>query len=104
MNAIPILEEDFKLNILYADPSPVNYISPVDASSWPEGLDKQILLGVFNVDKLNIYNDTQNGGDGFFDFVPGITIDSEYGRIIFTSVEPFGEFLFDKLKNSQGSS
>jgi len=102
--AFRLTEEDFKLNILYTDPSPINYISPVDKSSWPEGLDKQILLGVFNVDKLNIYNDSQNGGDGFFDFVPGITIDSEYGRIIFTSVEPFGEFLFDKLKNPQGSS
>lgn len=102
--AYRLSEEDFKLNILYADPSPINYITPVDKTAWPEGLDKQILLSVFNVDKLNIYNDSQNGGDGFFDFVPGVTIDSEYGRIIFTSVEPFGKHLFDKLKNAQGSS
>lgn len=102
--AFRLSEEDFKLNILYTDPSPVNYISPVDKTIWPQGLDKKILLNVFNVDKLDIYNDTQNGGDGFFDFVPGVTVDSEYGRIIFTSVEPFGNFLFNKLKNSQGSS
>ena len=50
------------------------------------------------LDKLNYTNDPQQGGDGFFDFIPGITIDAQYGRIIFTNVEPFGKLLFDKLK------
>jgi hypothetical protein len=27
---------------------------------------------------------TQTGGDGFFDFVQGITVDSQNGRLIFT--------------------
>jgi cell surface protein SprA len=39
------------------------------------------LLKVFNLDKLN-YNDPQTGGDGFFDFVQGITVDSQNGRLI----------------------
>lgn len=30
----------------------------------------------------------------------GITIDEQNGRIIFTSVEPFGEYLFDKLSTN----
>ncbi|MDG1870568.1 MAG: cell surface protein SprA, partial [Flavobacterium sp.] len=43
--------------------------------------------------------DPQNGGDGFFDFLSGLTIDSQNGRIIFTTKEPFGELLFSKLKD-----
>jgi cell surface protein SprA len=33
-------------------------------------------------------------------FYPGITIDSQNGRIIFTTKEPFGELLFSKLSNT----
>jgi cell surface protein SprA len=56
------------------------------------------LLKVFNLDKLN-YNNDQTGGDGF-DFVQGITVDSQNGRLIFTTKEPFGELLFSKLSNT----
>ncbi len=95
--AFQLLQEDFKLNILYTDPSPINYITPVDEATWPAGLEEQILLDVFNFDRLNIYNDPQNGGDGFFDYMPGITIDQQNGNIIFTKVEPFGEHLYNLL-------
>ena len=95
--AFEMMQEDFRMNILYVDPSPVNYISPVEEATWPAGLEEQILLDVFNFDRLNIYNDPQNGGDGFFDFLPGITVDIQNGRIIFTKVEPFGEYLYDLL-------
>ena len=43
------------------------------------------LLKVFDLDKLNYNNDPQAGGDGFFDFLPGLTIDSQNGRIIFST-------------------
>lgn len=96
--AYQLNQEDFKLNILYSDPTPRNYITPVDPNAgWPSGLEDQILLNVFNLDRLNTYNDVQPGGDGFFDYVEGITVDSQSGRIIFTKVEPFGEYLFEKL-------
>ncbi|MBO6829285.1 MAG: cell surface protein SprA [Muricauda sp.] len=96
--AYQLSQEDFKLNILYSDPTPRNYITPVDPNAgWPSGLEDQILLNVFNLDRLNIYNDVQAGGDGFFDYVEGITVDSQSGRIIFTKVEPFGEYLFERL-------
>src|SRR5690606_35567724 len=61
------------------------------------------LLRVFNVDKLNYNNDPVQGGDGFFDFLPGITVDAQNGRVIFTTVEPFGEYLFNKLSNNPAS-
>ncbi|NNM17154.1 MAG: cell surface protein SprA [Croceitalea sp.] len=96
--AFQLSQEDFKLNILYSDPTPRNYITPVDANiGWPQGLEERILLNVFNLDRLNIYNDVQAGGDGFFDYIPGITVDTQTGRIIFTKVEPFGKYLFDQL-------
>lgn len=99
--AFQLSQEDFKLNILYSDPTPRNYITPVDPNvGWPdtpEPLEERILLDVFNLDRLNIYNDVQPGGDGFFDFVPGITVNTQNGQIIFTKVEPFGEFLFNLL-------
>ncbi|WP_419197719.1 T9SS outer membrane translocon Sov/SprA [Maribacter cobaltidurans] len=98
--AFRLSEDDFKMNILYSDPTPRNYITPViegPGSGWPEGLEERILLDVFNLDRLNVYNDLQPGGDGFFDFYPGITVDIQGGRIIFTKVEPFGEYLYETL-------
>ncbi|NNJ87945.1 MAG: cell surface protein SprA, partial [Eudoraea sp.] len=99
--AFQLSEDDFKLNILYSDPTPRNYITPVDPNTgWPttpKPLEDRILLDVFNLDRLNVYRDVQPGGDGFFDFVPGITVNTQGGQIIFTKVEPFGEYLFDLL-------
>lgn len=95
--AFRLSQDDFKLNILYEDPTPRNYITPVDNASWPTGLEEDILLKLFNLDRLNVYNDLQPGGDGFFDFVQGLTINTDGGEIIFTSVEPFGEYLYEKL-------
>ena len=100
--AFRLSQDDFKMNILYSDPTPRNYITPVEegpGSGWPEGLEERILLNVFNLDRLNVYNDIQPGGDGFFDFVAGQTIDIQGGRIIFTKVEPFGQFLYEQLQN-----
>ena len=98
--AFQLSEDDFRLNILYTDPSPINYLTPVDSSLWPEELDNEVLLNTMDLDRLNAYKDLVPQGDGFFDYLPGITIDPRYGRIIFTKVEPFGKFLFDILKNT----
>jgi cell surface protein SprA len=66
-------------------------------------MDNRVLLNTFNLDQLNFYQDPQPEGDGFFDYIPGITIEAQYGRIIFPNVEPFGEYLFELLDdpNSQ---
>jgi len=101
--AFRLSQEDFKLNILYSDPTPRNYITPVEegpGTGWPNGFQERILLDVFNLDRLNSYNDVQPGGDGFFDFVPGLTVNTQNGLIIFTKTEPFGEFLFNTLGNT----
>jgi len=100
--AYQLQQEDFRLNILYTDPSPLNYITQSGVTPLPADVADTPLLKVFNVDKLNYTNDPQDGGDGFFDFVPGVTIDTQSGRIIFTTKEPFGEHLFSKLNTSSG--
>jgi cell surface protein SprA len=101
--AYQLSQEDFKLNIFYNEASPLNYITPVQGTPFPtpgpneDPLQETPLLRVFNLDKLNFNNDPQTNGDGFFDFVPGITVIPQNGKIIFTSAEPFGEYLFNKL-------
>lgn len=56
---------DFKLDIFYSNPSPLNYLQPFDESSWPQNLDKVRLLNVFDLDKLDSNGNLSDGGDGF---------------------------------------
>lgn len=109
-NGYQLSQEDFTMNVLYTDPSPLNYITPTPGLDLP-GLNAgeadvkdTPLLRVFNMDRLTYAGDPQNNGDGFFDFVPGKTIDQQNGRVIFTTVEPFGKLLFDKLGTNTGNS
>ncbi|MBE9490308.1 MAG: cell surface protein SprA [Bacteroidetes bacterium] len=101
--AFQLSRDDFKLNIFYTETSPLNFITPVDGTPFPtpgpneDPLEETPLLRVFNLDKLNFNNDPQINGDGFFDFVPGITVIQQNGKIIFTNTEPFGKYLFDAL-------
>ncbi|MFV9552338.1 cell surface protein SprA [Algibacter sp. PT7-4] len=109
--AYNLSQDDFTLNIFYNEASPLNFISPVGASfeldingnpvtgSTPSDdlIENSPLLRVFNLDKLNFNNDPQSRGDGFFDFVPGITVIPQNGKIVFTSAEPFGEYLYNVL-------
>ncbi|WP_372936164.1 cell surface protein SprA, partial [Seonamhaeicola sp.] len=109
--AYNLSQDDFTLNIFYNESSLLNYITPVGGSfdldingnpvsgSTPEEdlIENVPLLRVFNLDKLNYNNDPQANGDGFFDYYPGITVIPDNGKIIFTSAEPFGEYLYNVL-------
>ena len=102
--AYQLSQEDFKLNIFYNETSTLNFISPVSGTSFPlpsaneDPINEIPLIRLFNFDRLNFNNDPQNKGDGFFDFVPGITVVPQNGKIIFTKVEPFGSYLFETLR------
>ncbi|WP_460220027.1 T9SS outer membrane translocon Sov/SprA [Psychroserpens sp. MEBiC05023] len=108
--AFQLDQEDFRLNIFYTEASPLNYIAPVEGTTFPpfenntpfdNSDDSEIidtpLIRLFHLDRLNFNNDPQAGGDGFFDFVPGLTVLTQNGKIIFTKVEPFGRYLYDIL-------
>ncbi|MGB3591875.1 MAG: cell surface protein SprA, partial [Nonlabens sp.] len=109
LNGSQLTQEDFRLNIFYQYPPELNYITAAPGNGMsaavplPADVDQTTLIKVFNLDRLNQQGDPQPSGDGFFDYVPGLTVDPENGRIIFTTVEPFGRHIFDKLDNTPGS-
>ncbi len=106
LGAFDLEQDGFRMNIVYADPSPLNFITPVEGAPLPNAfgaenpLESNTLLQLFNLDRLTSFGDPQVGGDGFFDFVPGTTVHTRNGSIIFTTVEPFGESLFNQLRIS----
>ena len=80
-------KKDFVLNVLYQDDKTGNSINYI-----PEGsLANKILLQVMGLDNLNSQLDRQP--DGFFDFIDGITVMVNRGKIIFPEIEPFGSHL-----------
>jgi len=108
--AFQLSQEDFRLNIFYTEASPVNYIKPVEGTPFPPfnnntptntaddtEINETPLIRLFHLDRLNFNNDPQERGDGFFDYVEGMTVLSQNGKIIFTKSEPFGRYLFDVL-------
>ncbi|MDR0386151.1 MAG: cell surface protein SprA [Prevotellaceae bacterium] len=98
LNAYMLKPENFELNILYEDSqlgTSVPYIS-----DGP--IDKQPLISVLNLDKVNLNGDAYP--DGVFDFVQGVTIDANRGMIIFPVLEPFGDFLEKQFKGDPAAS
>lgn len=99
LNSNQINSENFLLNVYLRDAQngKVNYLPGTAVQDTN-------LLKLFNWDRLNMNNDLQqNGattGDGIFDFVNGITIDPENGKIIFTKAKPFGAYLQNVLGSS----
>lgn len=85
-----VSKENFILNILYQDPGggEIRYI--------PEGPKKGTpYLTLLNLDRLNAQNEPSP--DGMFDFVEGMTINTQQGKIIFPVLEPFGNDLAASL-------
>ncbi len=79
--------KDFQMNVLYQDDKTGNSINYL-----PEGrLADKILLQVMGLDNLNSQLDRES--DGYFDFIDGITIMSDKGKIVFPVIEPFGSHL-----------
>ncbi|WP_246594267.1 cell surface protein SprA [Pontibacter populi] len=93
LDATQVNRENFQLRIVYKDDQSGVDISALTDQSPIQGVP---LVEVFNLDNVNTNNDRPN--DGNFDFLPGITIDPETGRIYFPEVEPFGDYLRDKLQ------
>lgn len=101
IGAYQVDQTGFKLNVYYNNPE-TSVLSPI--FPYP-GLDKDQIITLVGMDRMNVNN--QHFSDGLFDFVPiiyndqkaetGGTINTKNGRIVFTTVEPFGRTLHDKL-------
>jgi cell surface protein SprA len=88
-----VQKDKFRLDILYQSDTAGVYINAI-----PEGnIANQILLRVMNLDRLDANNEPHP--NGFFDFVEEYTIQTDYGRIIFPVVEPFGSHLRKAIGN-----
>jgi cell surface protein SprA len=87
--------KDFMLNVLYQDDKTGNSINYL-----PEGkLENQILLKVMGLDNLNSQLDRES--DGYFDFVPDVTVMVDRGKVIFPVIEPFGSHLRTMINDSK---
>ncbi len=100
LDAGQVDQDGFILNIYYRDAQTggkVNYLPNTSVQDTN-------LLKLLNWDRLNVNGDLQNNGgvlgDGIFDFVNGITIRPELGKLIYTKVEPFGSYMASLVGNN----
>lgn len=90
-----IQKQGFQMRVIYKDD-----LTGIDNPNLQESsLQNQPLIRVLGLDRLNPANDIQP--DGNFDFVEGITIDTQTGRIFFPTLEPFGKSLAEKFNASE---
>jgi len=99
LGSFQVQRENFRLNVIYTDNSDglvkINYL-PVPVSET--ALSGRPLIQVLGLDKLDGRNDPF--ADGIFDFIDGVTINSNTGRIIFPVREPFGSYIRTQFVNS----
>lgn len=87
LNATQIEPLGFQFRVVYRDDR-----TGIDNPSLQEGeLANEPLVRLLGLDQLNQNNDPQP--DGNFDFVEGVTINSDLGIIIFPVLQPFGNHL-----------
>ena len=91
LGATSINSDKFELYVTYRNDS-----VGTDMQYLNEGaINGKQLIRVLNLDRLDQKHNVSP--DGRFDFLDGITIQSSTGKIIFPELEPFGDFLADKL-------
>jgi cell surface protein SprA len=100
LNVNQLSRENFQLRVIYRDDR-----TGIDNPQLQEGsttLRERQLIEIMGLDKLNPVNDPQR--DGNFDFVEGITINTQTGLIIFPYLEPFREALREAFDDQPNES
>lgn len=94
LNVNQLSPEDFQLRVIYRDDA-----SGVDNPQLQEGniARNRQLIEIMGMDRLNPLNDPP--GDGNFDFIQGLTVNTDLGLIIFPRLQPFKEPLAEALKD-----
>ncbi|SOS58155.1 T9SS outer membrane translocon Sov/SprA [Tenacibaculum finnmarkense] len=105
LGAFPLQREGFRIELLYRDDQTGTLQNTLqnaetDKNDADKAVRKKTLLRIFNLDKLDQSEYAVPKGDGFFDYVDGITVNSERGYVIFPEPEPFGNGLKDALTNA----
>jgi cell surface protein SprA len=89
---------DFNLNVKFQEPSlgTKNYVPFGDKNQGAP------IISLLNLDRLDKQLDPQP--DGIFDYVEGYTVISQYSRIVFPVLEPFGRDLASQIYNTVPST
>ncbi|MGZ8506038.1 MAG: T9SS outer membrane translocon Sov/SprA [Bacteroidia bacterium] len=94
LGAYQVQPTDFRLQVIYADDQ-----SGADLNYIPEAEEPQLngkpILRVLNLDRYNTQQEPKP--DGNFDYLEGVTINSNNGRVVFPVLEPFGKNLAEKF-------
>ena len=96
LGAFPLKQDGFRFEIQYRDDQ-TGIPSNVLQNAQTAGISNLPLLQVFKLDQLD--QSQFRSPDGFFDYVEGITVNSENGFVFFPEPEPFGNDLEDALTN-----
>ncbi|WP_231961652.1 T9SS outer membrane translocon Sov/SprA [Urechidicola croceus] len=92
LGAYQMSRDGFRFELLYRDDAtgvPTNILQNAETT----GITDRTLLNIFSLDRLDQNQFTIDEGDGYFDYVEGLTINSQDGYVIFPKAEPFGESL-----------
>jgi len=85
LNAMQISPQNFKMNISRLDDK-----SGIQKEVMEEGQNTKSKLWIQVLDLDNLDAQQNKQPDGYFDYLEGITIDSNNGILIFPTLEPFG--------------
>ena len=98
LQAYQLQKEGFRFELLYANDAtgvPLNSLQNAQTA----GVSDRTLLNLFDIDRLDSNQIILPEGDGYFDYVQGITIFPDKGFMMFPKVQPFGSFIASKLSN-----
>ena len=101
LGAYPLRNEGFRFELLYRDDE-TGILQNTLQNASDGDIKKKPLMQIFHIDRLDQSQNQITGGDGYFDFVEGSTVNSEKGYIIFPDPEPFGSnsYLDSELINA----
>ena len=96
LGAYPLTQDGFRFEIQYRDDA-TGIPSNVLQNAQTTDIANTPLIQVLKLDQLD--QSQFRTADGFFDYVEGITVNSQNGYVIFPDPEPFGNGLANKLTN-----
>lgn len=104
--AFQMTQSGLRIDLLYNDDEigvPINFLqrATTPASGTLPKASERTLMNIFNLDRLDQSLVETTNGDGYFDYIEGVTVNSQRGRIIFPNVEPFGKVLNTELTTTQ---
>ena len=99
LGAFPLSQDGFRFEIQYRDDQ-TGIPSNVLQNAKTAGIPNLPLIQVLKLDQLD--QSQFRNADGFFDYVEGITVNSQNGYVFFPEPEPFGNDLVQKNASDIG--